>query len=465
MNGKELREILKAKKASWSIPDNFEDIVKDPEVAATYHTGVLPVPPGMATSFMPRLRRSLDAEPRPWQAGVFPKHRAAVPQLPAAWDWRNVNGQNFVDPVRNQGGCGSCVAFASAAAVEAHWQIQKGQPNLNIDLSEAALFFTNNRQCNPGDPNYGWWVPSALSFLADEGVCNEQNYPYRPVNQTANLVDGTERTYKIKGYDSTTNKDQMKRWLAEDGPLVADYTVYQDFFAYWNGGARGVYSHVTGAAAGGHAVLVVGYDDRQSCWICKNSWQPGPGGDGFFCIRYGQCGIDDRMYLPQDVYEVFTVDQIPYNPRNLRIVDEGTAGWLLTDGVSRMKMFDNKEDARNGLRVARRYTRQCFVGRDNPRGARRMDYITEYWAGNSGLRWEPLTRTDSIPYNPVTVVAEDLDAQGWRLKAGNLWMVLAHDMNDALAILGVIERYSRMCFIGRNNRRPNRKNYIMTYWE
>ena len=44
-------------------------------------------------------------------------------------------------------------------------------------------------------------------------------------------------------------------------------------------------------------------------------------------------------------------------------------------------------------------------------------------------------------------------------------MLLAHDLNDALAILRVVERYTKMCFIGRNNQRPNRKSYIMTYWE
>ncbi len=170
------------------------------------------------------------------------------------------------------------------------------------------------------------------------------------------------------------------------------------------------------------------------------------------------------MYLPQDAYDVTTVDELPYHPTRLRILDEGAKGWLLTDGVSRMKMFDNKEDARNGLCVARRHNRHGFVGRDNPR-TNRIDYITEYWAGNSGLPPMPLTKTDCIPYSPNNVVAEDLDAKGWRIKDGRHWMLLAHDLNDALAILRIVERHTRMCFIGRGNKRPNRKSYIMTYWE
>ena len=32
--------------------------------------------------------------------------------LPEEFDWRNVDGKNYVSPIRNQGSCGSCYAFA-----------------------------------------------------------------------------------------------------------------------------------------------------------------------------------------------------------------------------------------------------------------------------------------------------------------------------------------------------------------
>ena len=170
------------------------------------------------------------------------------------------------------------------------------------------------------------------------------------------------------------------------------------------------------------------------------------------------------MYVPQDVFDVLTTDEISYDPSRLVVVDRGALGWMLTDGRMSMRLFDNAEDARNGLRVARRYNRQCFVGRDNPRPNRR-DYILEYWDGNSGLNREPLTRTDAIPYQPNDVKALDLDAQGWRIHEGQHWMLIANDMNDALSELQVVERHSRICFIGRDNHRPNRADYIMTYFE
>lgn len=464
MNIKEFRTILKTQKASWTLLPDLDDALKLEDISSPFPLGALPTPPGVLTARMPRMRRTEGDLYFPWQPLSPARLRPAVNALPASWDWRNNNGHNWITPVKQQGGCGSCVAFATTASVEAYQRIETGQPNLQLDLSESSLFFVNNRQCNPGDPNYGWWVPSALDFLVDEGICFEENYPYRGVNQTAQLLEGTERTLKIHGYDSSSSTSQMKRWLVEEGPLITTYNVYDDFFPFFRSGT-GVYTHISGDLAGGHAVLVIGYDDNQSCWICKNSWgatvsHP----DGCFLIRYGQCGIDNRMYMVQDVYDIFTVDELPYNPNRLRIVNEGNKGWLLTDGRSRMKMLDNKEDARNALRVARRHTCHGFVGRDNPR-SNRIDYITEYWAGNSRLPYEPLTKVDCIPYNPNNVIAEDLDAKGWRIRDGNHWMLLAHDMNDALAILRIVERHTKMCFIGRGNHRPNRKNYIMTYWE
>lgn len=464
MNIKELRAMLKSQNATWTITTETDDAVEAEELFKPYPVGALPITPGMLTARMPRIRRAGNGKFFPWQPQTLMSSRRAVNTLPQSCDWRSVNNQNWIFPVRNQAGCGSCVAFAATAAVESHQRIETGRSNLQLDLSEASLFFVNNRQCNLGDPHYGWWIPAALDFVVDEGICFEENYPYRGINQTAHLVEGTERTIKIRGYDSTSSTNLMKRWLVEEGPLVTSFTVYNDFFGFFRSGT-GVYMYTTGPVAGGHAVLTIGYDDNQSCWICKNSWgstRSHP--DGCFRIGYGQCGIDNRMYLIQDVYNVYTVDELPYYPGRLRIVDERSRGWLLTDGVSRMKMFDNKEDARNALRVARRHNRHGFVGRDNPR-KNRIDYITEYWAGHSGLPYEPLTKTDAIPYNPNNVVAEDLDAKGWRIRDGNHWMLLAHDMNDALAILRIVERHTRMCFIGRGNKRPNRKSYIMTYWE
>ncbi|MBK7094596.1 MAG: hypothetical protein IPH57_05975 [Saprospiraceae bacterium] len=460
---KMLKKVLLDNNSKWTIIDELADSTAITDLKNQFILGSLKAPSNMLTARFPRIRVDrkgvLIAKP-----GV---NRLAVTKLspmPKVWDWRNVNGKNYVSPVRNQGGCGSCVAFATVSAIESHYIIESGQTANSIDLSEASLFFVSDRQCNMGDPRYGWWVPTSLDASIDEGICFEENYPYRAMNQTAQIPNGTIRTIKIKGYDSSSNTTQMKKWLVENGPLVADFSVYDDFFAFFSSGT-GVYSHIDGDLAGGHAISIIGFDDNQNAWICKNSWGASLSHpDGCFLIAYGQCGIDDRMYVPQDVYDVFTKDEIPYDPNLLTIVNKGSLGWLLTDGRMQMRLFDNAEDARNGLRIARRHNRQCFVGRDNPR-TNRIDYILEYWTGNSGLPYEPLTKNDCISYNYANVVATDLNNDGWRIQDGNHWMLIAHDMNDALTMLQEVERHSKICFIGRDNTRPNRKNYIMTYFE
>src|SRR5262249_41965205 len=59
---------------------------------------------------------------------------------PSSFDWRNVDGKNFITPIRDQGGCGSCVAFGTIATVEGTARVTRHDPNLAIDLSEALLF-------------------------------------------------------------------------------------------------------------------------------------------------------------------------------------------------------------------------------------------------------------------------------------------------------------------------------------
>jgi len=71
-------------------------------------------------------------------------------------------------------------------------------------------------------------------------------------------------------------------------------------------------------------------------------------------------------------------DCLSHDPKALRIVDEGSAGWLLTDGRSRMLVLDDKQDAENSLVLASQHSQHCFIGRGNKRTDRQA-YIVEYW--------------------------------------------------------------------------------------
>src|SRR5690348_5467399 len=44
--------------------------------------------------------------------------RATPAAAPPAIDWRDIDGRSFISSVKDQGRCGSCVAFGTAATIE-----------------------------------------------------------------------------------------------------------------------------------------------------------------------------------------------------------------------------------------------------------------------------------------------------------------------------------------------------------
>jgi len=83
--------------------------------------------------------------------------------------------------------------------------------------------------------------------------------------------------------------------------------VYNDFFSY----RSGVYSYATGAYVGAHAVLVVGYDDVNECFIVKNSWGTGWGEAGYFKIAYSEVAGQSRFGYSALVYDGYGDNPVP----------------------------------------------------------------------------------------------------------------------------------------------------------
>lgn len=212
---------------------------------------------------------------------VFSTPRFAAP---ASVDWRNRNG-NWISPVKNQLDCGSCVSFATVATVESRIKIECDDPGRDVDFSEAHLFFCGCGACC--DP--GWNFAPALDFAQDTGLALDSAWPYQDQNQPCR--QDVQPVFKITSWKRALTTAERKESLAKHGPMVAGMKVFNDFFDY--GG--GVYSPGTNASGGYHAVSVVGYDDAQGCWICKNSWGTGWGEAGFFRIAYGTCEMDTHF--------------------------------------------------------------------------------------------------------------------------------------------------------------------------
>jgi C1A family cysteine protease len=221
-------------------------------------------------------------------AAVAPAY-ALAPTL----DWRN-NGGNFVSGVRNQGNCGSCWAFATTAALESYTMIKNRTPNVNLDLSEQVTL-----SCSGAGTCAGGYPDGAANYFVSAGLPAESCYPYTGTNGTCTsaCANWQASAYKLKGYSWVTTQsgqtavDAVKSALTDHGPLVMTMNVYRDFYSY----VGGVYTHVSGDYLGGHAVLTVGYDDANQCFIVKNSWGAYWGESGFFRIAYSEITGDSEF--------------------------------------------------------------------------------------------------------------------------------------------------------------------------
>jgi len=273
-NSPNLNKILKATNARW----------KAKPAKKEYALGYSPGPEEHPLATREMLARANHQQ--------FMAAAVGAPGYPLAFDWRSVAGKNYVTPIRDQKQCGSCVAFGSVATVESNVRVHKHQPTLNIDLSEADLFFCHDG-VSGGSCAGGWNVNPALTVFKNAGVPDEKCFPYTDHDQPCKrCTDWKSRVTKIKAFHAITVVASMKAWLAKYGPLVTCFTVYNDFFSYHSG----VYHHVSGALAGGHCVCCIGYNDPGRYWICKNSWGTAWGDHGFFKIAYGQVGIDAMMW-------------------------------------------------------------------------------------------------------------------------------------------------------------------------
>jgi|GEM_PF-2927120 tetratricopeptide (TPR) repeat protein len=189
------------------------------------------------------------------------------------------NWRSFMEPVENQGTCGSCWAYGPTGAVEGAIQYYVGS-NIGLDLDENDVFTNSGGgNCNGGD------VGAALSYIENSRVPTKAGLTSYP-----NLA-GVK--YSITGYPDVSGIDNIKAALAYS-PVVATFDVYQDFQNVFAPSKNNVYKwDKVSAYVAGHAVVIIGYDDNKECWICKNSWGTGWGyWGGYFNIGYGECNIE-----------------------------------------------------------------------------------------------------------------------------------------------------------------------------
>ena len=227
-------------------------------------------------------------------------------KVPSTFDCRS----NWTDPTTNrsvllsalnQEQCGSCYVFSSTECLQNRLAIVGLNSQLPTVSQQFAMDCSINgdtlQGCQGGDPEamLQWlsqhWVPTGTSYTAKEESC--------PGDATGGFIGSTEYTISDTAVTSPSDPAiaDIKRDIMVNGPVVAAYSVYEDFMDYWSDGkATDIYTHTTGDFDGGHAVLIIGWG--KDYWLVMNSWGTGgPLDDGTFkiAIATNNTGLESNV--------------------------------------------------------------------------------------------------------------------------------------------------------------------------
>ena len=230
--------------------------------------------------------------------------------LPTQFSWRDRGGHNFIAPARNQGECGSCLAFGMLGSIEALYLWRHSIPYADsdlFDLSEQDLIdCPGTISCAEG----GTVFDDHLEYLADPGISMEGCYPYEAKDGQCRRNQCMDERVKVDGHLRVSRRTPRARSEIEAmkaevyiAPVSVSMMVFDDFQSY----SSGVYVVSPDAEiVAGHAVVLVGWDEDQQAWLVKNSWGAKWAYDGHFWIRYGESGIGSqgvRFLFEEDTAE------------------------------------------------------------------------------------------------------------------------------------------------------------------
>mmetsp|Transcript_44938 Transcript_44938/g.106706 ORF Transcript_44938/g.106706 Transcript_44938/m.106706 type:complete len:523 (+) Transcript_44938:109-1677(+) len=226
------------------------------------------------------------------------RRRQLSANMPESFDWGDVNGINYLEPVMDQADCGSCYAASSVRMLTARHKITRNDTSLlPWSISFPLHCSEYNQGCKGG---YGFllskWssevglLPATCMRYSTSGTCKLE----------CDLKELQGKRYRVANhryvgsYYGNANEKEIMHELYHNGPLAVGLQPDEDFMYY----SEGVYraSGAKPASTGGHeweqvdhGVLLVGWgvENGTKYWKIQNSWGPDWGEDGFFRIARG----------------------------------------------------------------------------------------------------------------------------------------------------------------------------------
>lgn len=236
-----------------------------------------------------------------------------VAALPKAVDWRD---KGVVSGVKDQGGCGSCWAFASTATMESHVAIETGTL-FQLSPQELVSCMPNPKECGGTGGCAGATSELAFQYYVDNGgVVQEFQMGYTSYygkngdcyikNTTASKDKGPDPggvqhpVATISGFEKLPVNEYapLMRAVATKGPVAVSVD------ASWGGYESGIFETDTYDSVIDHAVVLVGYGTDEALgkdyWLVRNSWGPTWGEKGYIRLRRhaadldAYCGVDTK---------------------------------------------------------------------------------------------------------------------------------------------------------------------------
>jgi hypothetical protein len=204
----------------------------------------------------------------------------------------------YCPTVGEQGRISSCVGWSvgyAAMTIEKAVANNWASDQQTIDGHAFSAMFVYN-QIKLGDCFFGAELNHAFAVLKEKG-----NVFYRDfaVNNNCDSVPlgklmEKARLNRVKDFavlfnpddKAATKVDRVKRTLARQKPVVVGMIVLENFLSLKSG--DGMWYPTVGKTDlfGGHAMVVVGYDDGRKAFEVMNSWGKGWANQGFAWVRY-----------------------------------------------------------------------------------------------------------------------------------------------------------------------------------
>lgn len=195
---------------------------------------------------------------------------------------------SYCSPVEDQGQLGSCTGNAIAGALE---YLENKINTAFIDLSRLFVYYNERVLEHTVSQDAGAQIRDGIKSVKKWGVCSEHAWPYNVALFANKPVDGCyaeAALRKISVYARVTQDLQsLKAALATGFPVTFGFSVYASFESAAVAKSGKVAMPKKGEQqVGGHAVLMVGYDDKTKRFLVRNSWGAAWGLKGYFTIPY-----------------------------------------------------------------------------------------------------------------------------------------------------------------------------------